>query len=304
MTQQEDDDDEEEEDLRPSLLTNVMTSGSNHTTPAPFQRTTTLFTHIPQACKFHWVDDFYNNDQEEEGVIGEHHDDDDDDDDDDDIVVVCDRHAELAGKFQFWALIQLSAISTNLAVLCYVLLGSFLAMSFLFCAIYCATMAYPAALKEHQQHVAVTTKGIRIDYDDDGGIAASSSKMMMMMIIPFLFESILVPFENIQSCTATASTKFMYGFFSVQDLSCVQLVVICSISGIRKNLVLYGIKQAPQDFVELIHAMMMQQDAQERRGGGGGGGTNQEVGGADGGGGEDVQIDHQQYSTKQPRKKQ
>eukprot|EP00980_Cylindrotheca_fusiformis_P021890 scaffold8732_cov87-Cylindrotheca_fusiformis.AAC.10 len=84
MTQQEDDDDEEEEeDLRSSsLLTNVMTSGSNHTSPAPFQRTTTLFTHIPQACKFHWVDDFYND--QEEGVLGEHH---DDDDDDDDIVV-------------------------------------------------------------------------------------------------------------------------------------------------------------------------------------------------------------------------
>eukprot|EP00980_Cylindrotheca_fusiformis_P021889 scaffold8732_cov87-Cylindrotheca_fusiformis.AAC.9 len=130
-------------------------------------------------------------------------------------------------------------------------------------------MAYRADLQQRQQHVAITTEGIRIDH----GMAMT----------------IIIPFENIQSCEAHDTTKYMCNLIST-NLSRVHLVrTLAPLEqvGCRKTrrLELYGIIQA-QDFVDLIHAM---QDAQEH-------GTYQ-GGGSDNNNHQDMEMISSSYTT-------
>jgi hypothetical protein len=207
----------------------------------------TSYTHIPAACKFQWTDDYYQ---------GKHG-----------IVAVCDRNAGLAGNYQFWAFLRISSLFVGFAILYWALgiwvsesqhdeelamLDDVQAVYFLLISIFFVAMAFRADLQQRQQHVAVTTEGIRIDH----GAAMT----------------IIIPFETIHSCQAQPSTKYMCGFFEQTTLSRVR--VVRSLAPLEqvwfrktRNLELYGLLQ-PQEMVELIQAMQDSQQHGTYEGGG------------------------------------
>lgn len=130
---------------------------------------TSAYSHIPQASQLQWMDDFY------QGKPG--------------IVAVFDRDGHLAGNFQFWHFIRITGLLVLLAILYYfmgvwvaktqkdedlVILDDVQSFYFLLIAGLFVTMAYRADLQQRDQHVAVTTEGIRIDQG-----------MAMTIIIPF-----------------------------------------------------------------------------------------------------------------------
>jgi hypothetical protein len=207
----------------------------------------TSYTHIPAACKFQWTDDYYQ---------GKHG-----------IVAVCDRNAGLAGNYQFWAFLRFSSLFVGFAILYYVLgirvsknqhdeelamLDDVQAVYFLLISMFLVAMAFRADLQQRQQHVAVTTEGIRIDH----GAAMT----------------IIIPFETIHSCQAQPSTKYMCGFLEQTTLSRVR--VVRSLAPLEqvcfrktRHLELYGLLQ-PQEMVELIQAMQDSQQHGTYEGGG------------------------------------
>ena len=201
------------------------------------QASTTIFTsafgHIPEASQLQWMDDFY------QGKPG--------------IVAVFDRDGYMAGNFQFWHFVRITSLLVMLAILYYfmgvwvaktqndedlVILDDVQSFYFLLIAGLFIAMAYRADLQQRQQHVAITTEGIRIDQ----GMAMT----------------IIIPFETIHSCEAHMTTKYFCGYMERPDLT--QIHVVRSLApmeqiGFRKtrSFVIYGLVR-PQEFVALVEA--------------------------------------------------
>ena len=191
------------------------------------------FTHIPEAAQLQWMDDFY------QGKPG--------------IVAVFDRDGFLAGNFQFWHFVRITGVLIVLAIVYYsmgiwiantqndedlVILDDVQSFYFLLIAGLFVAMAYRADLQQRQQHVAITTEGIRIDQ----GMAMT----------------IIIPFETIHSCQAFLSTKYLCGKMERSDLTQVQVVRSLAPMeqiGFRKtrSFVIYGLAR-PQEFVALVQA--------------------------------------------------
>jgi len=194
---------------------------------------TSAYTSIPAAAQVQWMDDFY------QGKPG--------------IVAVFDRNGHLAGRFQFWSFLRLSSILIMLAILYWfmgvwvaktqndedlVILDEVQSFYFLLIAGLFVAMAYRADLQQRQQHVAITTEGIRIDQ----GMAMT----------------IIIPFETMHSCEAHMTTKYLCG--KMEDSQLTRVQVVRSLApmeqiGFRKTkqFDMYGLVR-PQEFVDLVNA--------------------------------------------------
>lgn len=219
---------ETQQDLAQSL-NDGGASAANSTILTP----SAAFRHIPEASQLQWMDDFY------QGKPG--------------IVAVFDRNGHLAGNFQFWHFIRITSVLIVLAFVYYfmgiwvaktqndedlVILDDVQAFYFLLIAGLFVGMAYRADLQQRQQHVAITTEGVRIDQ----GMAMT----------------IIIPFETIHSCEAQMTTKYLCGHMERSDLTQVQVVRSLAPMeqiGFRKtrSFVIYGVAR-PQEFVALVQA--------------------------------------------------
>jgi hypothetical protein len=210
------------ETLRTTLNNNSHTSRQPSSTP---------YTHITAACRLSWTDDFY------QGKYG--------------IIAVLDRDILSAGRFQFWTFIRFAAIFV-LFGLCNYLMGAWVktqdaelavlddvqAVYFSGIALLFIGMAYRAFLQQQQQHIAVTTEGIRIDHGTT--------------------MTIIIPFDNIHQIQARKSFRYVCGLIEapLSKVSVVRSLAPLEQVCFRKTrtLELYGIYQA-QEFVDLVEAM-------------------------------------------------
>ncbi|CAJ1940801.1 unnamed protein product [Cylindrotheca closterium] len=207
---------------------------------------TSSFRHIPEASQLQWMDDFY------QGKPG--------------IVAVFDRNGHLAGNFQFWHFLRITALLVVLAIVYYfmgvwvaktqqdedlVILDDVQSFYFLLIAALFVAMAYRADLQQREQHVAITTEGIRIDQ----GMAMT----------------VIIPFETIHSCEAHLTTKYLCGHMERSDLTQVQVVRSLAPMeqiGFRKtrSFLVYGLAR-PQEFVALVEAFKTSQQHGSYEGG-------------------------------------